>query len=51
MKIEEFGEFIEVRSKRKKNVKGEENHLQLKLEGKGYFLLFCLVNVNISLKF
>ena len=37
MNIEEFGEFIEVRSKRKKNVKGEENHLRLKLEGKGYF--------------
>ena len=36
MNIEEFGEFIEVRSKRKKNVKGEENHLRLKLEGIGF---------------
>ena len=30
MQIEEFGDFIEVRSKRKKNVKGVE--LNLKLE-------------------
>ena len=47
MKIEELGEFIEVRSKRKKNVKGEENHLQLKLEGKGYFCTFFIVNVKL----